>query len=281
MDNVYLGFKAFDIHELLTHFVAQTAGYYQQQSLDVSLLDTTFIPDEQLPSNTFHAACGAALLNYVSGKPYKVVLVNTDYPMFWLYSRSGTTELSALANARIASYPGLAPPAHFLAAITTGMDVTLLPVSSDIARLGLLKNGEVDAALISSAFPPAVMAEWGFHNPLLIGKMLRVPTTGLAIDAQFQIENPDLIQRMVNAHQQSLNSIHHDDDLLETILTKNFSLPASTANETIKLIRSLFTQDGRSTPKIEQQAISAVAEKLNSQNLPSSALYDYSLLGSH
>lgn len=280
MDNVYLGLKAFDIHELLTHFVAQTSGYYQQQSLDVSLLDTTFIPDEQLPNNTFHAACGAALLNYVSGKPYKVVLVNTDYPMFWLYSRTGVKELSILANARIASYPGLAPPAHFLAAITTGMDVTLLPISSDIARLGLLQNGEVDAALISSAFPPAVMAEQGFHNPLLIGKELRVPTTGLAIDIQLQSENPDLVQRMVNAHQQSLNTIHHDGELLETVLTTNFSLPATTVNETIKLVRDLFTQDGRSTPEIEQQAISAIAEKLDSQSLPASNFYDYSLLKS-
>lgn len=280
MDSVYLGFKAFDIHELLTHFVAQTAGYYQQQALAVSLLDTTFIPDDQLPNNTFHAACGAALLNYVSGKPYKVVLVNTDYPMFWLYSHSESTELSALENTRIASYPGLAPPAHFLAAITTGIDVTLLPVSSDIARLGLLKNGEVDAALIGSAFPPAVMAEWGFHNPLLIGEKLRVPTTGLAIDAQLQAENPNLIQRMVNAHQQSLYSIHRDNALLETVLTKNFSLPASAVNETIKLVRDLFTQDGRSTPEIEQQAISAIAKKLDSQSLPASNFYDYSLLKS-
>ena len=279
MAKVHLGFKAFDIHELLTHFVAQTAGYYQQQALDVSLLDFTFIPDEQLPANTFHAACGAALLNYVSGKPYKVLFVNTDYPMFWLYSVDGTIELSKLTHARIASYPGLAPPSHFLAAVTTGMDVSLLPVSSDIARLGMLRNKAVDAALISSAFPPAVMEERGFHNPLLIGEKLRVPTTGLAIDAQLQTENPDLVQQMVSAHQQSLSSIHNDDDLLKAVLTNNFSLPASTLNKTITLIRQLFTQDGRSTPEIEQQAISTVAERFNSQNnLPSSTLYDYSFL---
>ena len=143
MTKVHLGFKAFDIHELLTHFVAQRGGFYQQQALEVGLIDSTFIPDDKLPPNTFHAACGAALMGYVNGANYKVLLVNTDRPMFWLYSTNGEAAIAELAGKRVASYPDLAPPAHFLATISASVNPKLLPVGTDVARIGMLKSGDV------------------------------------------------------------------------------------------------------------------------------------------
>ncbi|TDI81308.1 MAG: hypothetical protein E2O80_05005 [Betaproteobacteria bacterium] len=278
MINVKLGFKAFDIHELLTHFVAQRGGFYQQQALQVGLIDTTFIPDDKLPPRTFHAACAAALFGYVNGAPYKVVLVNTDRPMFWLYSANGVSRVAELAGKRIASYPAMAPPAQFLAALTAGIDVQLLPVASDVARLALLKSGDADAALISSALPPAVMAEQGFGKSLLLGDAFRAPTTGLAVNCALLAEVPELVSMMVNAYQQSLSAIHNDDALLKQVLTEDLALPVSAVEETVMLVRELFTVDGRSSEKIEQAAISAVATHLGVENIPAEKLYDYSLL---
>src|SRR5262245_4990544 len=102
-----LGFKAFDFHELLCHFIAMRAGLYLQHGLQVSLVDTTFIPDDKLPSDLVHAACGAALAMWLRGAPYRVVCVAIDRPMFWLYGRSEYAGIDSLRGARIAGFPSI------------------------------------------------------------------------------------------------------------------------------------------------------------------------------
>jgi ABC-type nitrate/sulfonate/bicarbonate transport system substrate-binding protein len=278
MTKVNLGFKAFDIHELLCHFVAQRGGFYRQEGLQVGLIDTTFVPDDKLPPRTFHAACGATLLGYINGATCKVLLVNTDRPMFWLHGANGVNSVAELAGKRIASYPGMAPPAHFLAAITAGTDVQLLPVSTDAARLGMLRSGDVDAALISSALPPAIMARHGFSNALLLGDEFRAPTTGLAINTALLSEEAGLVACMVKSHQQSLAAIHSDDALLKLVLSEELGLPVPAVAETVMLVRQLFTRDGRSSEAVEQGAIAAVAARLGVEEIPTEPLYDYSLL---
>lgn len=280
MTNVQLGFKAFDIHELLTHFVAERGGFYQQQGLEVGLIDSTFIPDEQLPPRTFSAACGAALVGYLNGAPNKVVLVNTDSPMFWLYSCEGLSSIEQLAGKRIASYPGLAPPAHFLSFLTKGMDVQLLPVSTDAARLGLLQSGDVDVALISSALPPAVMESKGFEEPLQTGEVLRVPTTGLAISKALLQEEPELVTRMVKAQLKSLSELAENDQLLSEVLTNGFGLPVSAVEPTSALVRKLFTKNGCSNADIEQTALTKLSSHLGLEQKQDDSLYDYSILNS-
>jgi hypothetical protein len=49
MTTITLGFKAFDPHELLCHFVADMAGLYRRESLQVELADITFIPIPNSP----------------------------------------------------------------------------------------------------------------------------------------------------------------------------------------------------------------------------------------
>jgi hypothetical protein len=75
MTSIHLAFKAFDVHELLCHFLAESEGLYANAKLSVTLLDWTFIPDGELPANTFQAACGAALGAFLRGERRKVVYV--------------------------------------------------------------------------------------------------------------------------------------------------------------------------------------------------------------
>ena len=84
MKHIHLAFKAYDVHELLCHAIADATGLYTDAGLAVALIDSTFVPDEALPENTFHAACGAALGSFLAGQRRKVVFVACDKPMFWL-----------------------------------------------------------------------------------------------------------------------------------------------------------------------------------------------------
>ena len=159
MKVIECGIKAFDIHELLCHFVAKRCGFYVAAGLDVRLVDTTFTPDERLPdADFFQVACGAAFQSRTV--PFRIFLAAVTKPMFWLYAGARIAAVEQLAGKRIATYPALAPPYWFnrIALRNHGLDpdhdVEMLPARDDVARLGLLREGAVDAALISSAISP-------------------------------------------------------------------------------------------------------------------------------
>lgn len=104
MIKVQLGFKAFDLHELTCHFVAESAGFYAEHGLDVSLMDTRLVPDSELPQGLFSAACGSAVFRWLHGEKLKVVLVAAERPMFWLYTHSdvaGLGELREIGRAHV------------------------------------------------------------------------------------------------------------------------------------------------------------------------------------
>jgi hypothetical protein len=278
MITVHLGFKAFDPHELACHFVARRAGLYAARGLEVRLLDTTFIPDEQLPPRTFHAACTAALHAWLRGAPMKVVFVACDRPMFWLVGRAG-----ALApehpGCRIAGYPPGTPPAEMLRMVLeTGGDpshreTVVLPVRDDGARLGLLMGGDVDAAVISSAVPFASIARRGLETLRFFGDVLRVPTTGLAVHSGLLACEPDLVQAMRGCYRESLRLLHADEQLANEALVGCLALEADDAREVVAVLRHCYTPDGCSTTAIESAAIEAVRQALGLSAPPTEPLY--------
>jgi hypothetical protein len=278
---ITLGFKAFDAHELLCHFVAVQAGLYQRDGIAVQLTDITFVADADLPEHLFQASCGAALVgavraSAVRGSGQKVVFVAVDRPMFWIWSRAPLAGLAALAGGSLATFPALAPPhalanivlrtagleAGMEASLQTGRDVTLLPARDDLARLGLLRSGSADAAVISSAIAPARMAGLGFHPLCFIGDELRLPTTGLAVDQAHVQRAPDQVHALVGIHRESLRLVHADRELTAAVLRDWFDIAPAIAAETAQCYATAFTTDGRTSPAIAQGAIDALCAAL-------------------
>lgn len=269
MTAITLGFKAFDAHELLCHFVAVDAGLYRSKALAVELVDITFVLENELPANWFQASCGAALASAVKGIPQRVVLVAVDKPMFWLYARPGISSMGELRNQRIATFPPIAPPHHLAniimsrAGLDIGSNVTLCSARDDVARLGLLKSGHVDAAVISSAVAPAKLTALGFNTLCCFGDQIRIPTTGLGIDQSYLDREPDLVGSLVGAHKESLKLIHQDPDLVGRVLRDYFEVAPEHLDVTARLYQSCYTPDGTTTPEIAQGAVNAVAKSLD------------------
>ncbi len=269
MTAITLGFKAFDAHELLCHFVAVKAGLYQKQNLQVELVDITFMPETELPRHWFQASCGAALASAVKGIPQRVVFVATDKPMFWMVADHSIKSVGDLRNRRLASFPAVAPPYHLAniilarAGLAVAEDVNLHCARDDIARLGLLKSGHVDAAVISSAMAPAKLAALGFNTLCFFGDEIRMPTTGLAIDQSYLDQEFDLVRLMVDVHKESLQLMQQDINLLGQVLEQYFDVAPEHTNATARLYRSCYTQDGRTTADIAQAAINSLAKSLN------------------
>lgn len=286
MTAVTLGFKAFDAHELLCHFVAVNSDLYRRHGLQVNLADITFIPDTELPRHWVQASCGAALNSAVNGIEQRVVFVATDKPMFWIYARPDLNAVGELKNKRLATFPAVAPPHHLAnlilarAGLDVPADVTLHSARDDVARLGLLRSGHVDAAVISSAVAPPRMTALGFNTLCFFGDEIRIPTTGLSLHQDLLDEQADLVKHLVDTHRESLLQIHHDTAMVGKVLQEYFDVAPEIAEATARLYQSCFTRDGKTAPEIAQAAIDALSKSSkDGAAIPWRQIYRFQLTG--
>jgi len=284
MRDIYLGFKAFDVHELLCHGIAEAGGFYDDAGISVKLLDTTFMPDGALPENTFHVACGAALASFLSGRKRKIVFVACDRPMFWLYGRPGIDSVDQLKQGRVATFPDPAPPSRFLQAVLkkAGVAPGLLPSRDDVARLALLKSGSVDAALLSSHFLPAEVEQHGARQLAFVGENLRLPSTGLAVSSDMFDEQPELVSSMVGVYQQAMKSVFDDDQsLLREVLLQSFAKPEQSLDQAVQVIRDCYNPFGYSYDNLLQSAVDSMAAGMGLSSRVSGELYEFKYVKSY
>lgn len=283
---VECGIKAFDIHELLCHFIAKRLGYYEEVGLDVRVIDATFIADENLPeSNYFQVACGAAYLGRRDEFPFKVALAATTKPMFWLHAQAGIEKIEDLKGKRVATYPPIAPPHWFNRAairkngLDPDLDLDLRPSRDDIIRLGMLRNGDIDAAVISSAISPLTVQQSGLNTLTLLGDEVTFVTTGIATTEKIMREQPELVSALITAFQKSLNTIHESADKVIPIISDILRVSDEIAAQTYELIRGCYTKHGRVEMQTAQAALDLIENELGGgKALRAQDLYDFSLL---
>lgn len=235
---IELGFKAFDPHELLCHFVAVDAALYDGR---VSLRDITFEADGEVDGAALQASCGSATL---SPLPYRILLVASRQPLFWLVARRGTSE-EALDGAKIAGYPPFAPPARFLDTVIGAAGARIEPARDDVARVGLLVAGEVAAALVSAAMPLPRLARLGLEPVFCIGDRITLPTTGLA-----SLLVDDRVKRVVTAHREALALVHAEPQRVVRILKRYFAFDAEEADWFAQIALTHFSLDGTPPPDV-------------------------------
>jgi len=284
MTTVQLGFKAFDAHELLCHFIAAKAGLYQRHRLQIELVDITFAIDKDLPQHMLQVSCGAALVSALRGTPQRVVFVAVDRPMFWLYATRDIESLKDLKNKKVATFPVGAPPHHLAniilqrAGIDPKEDVALAPGRDDVARFGLLKTGDANAAVISSAVSPVAVKKAGFHELCFFGDTIRRPTTGLAVHATQLTQQAGLVETLVAILKEGLSLLHNDPALVVDVLQHYFGVPTDIAGKTAAMYEKYFTHDGRTTPEIAQLAVDSLRKALQiSTSISWQEIYDFSL----
>ena len=285
MKTVKCGIKAFDIHELLCHFVAQRGGFYAAAGLDVKLVDTTFTPDEKLPvADYFQVACGAAAFS--RDIPFRVFLAAVTRPMFWLYGASGTGSVERLAGKFIATYPPLAPPYWFNRIVLRNhgldpdSDVELKPARDDTLRLGLLREGAVDAALISSAMSPVAIQRLGLNLLTMLGDEITIVTSGIATTEKIASEDPELVEALVNVYRQSLAVIHDSPDEIYSILEDVMNISHEDAEKTYELILPCYTPGGYVDPESLQAGLDDLGAELGDDDpINRDKLYDFRLTG--
>ena len=230
MRTLRLGFRAFDPHELLVHFVAERAGLYRDVEVDVELLD---LRAGERPHDAT-CACGSALFQALEGAPIEIVLIASKAPLFWLYGRG-----SHIDGARIATYPPGAPPARFLE-LALDRRVMFVPARDDAARLALVSEGEVDGVLLSSATPPGRLPA-GLTEIFCLADRVRVPSTGIAAPR----ERDPAVEQLVEAHSRALALLSRDRAFGWGVARDVFGFSDAEAAWAHDAVARHFTTDGR------------------------------------
>jgi hypothetical protein len=232
---VRLGFRAFDPHELLVHFVAHRAELYRHADVEVELVD---LRTGEAPHDA-SCACGTALFQALAGAPVEILLVASAAPLFWLYGRDSGLGQAGCAGPRIATYPPDAPPARFLELALDGR-ARFVPARDDAARLSLVAKGEADCALLSSATPPARVPH-GLRPLFCLADRVPVPSTGIAVPR----DRDGSLEPLVEAHRGALTRLAHDPPLARTVAREDFGFSDDEAAWALEQTGRHFTADGR------------------------------------
>ena len=183
-----------------------------------------------------------------------------------------------------ATFPAIAPPHHLAniilqrAGVDLKQDINFSPARDDVARFGLLKTGNADAAIISSAISPLTVEKAGFRELCFFGDAIRMPTTGLAVHATQMEQNTGLVETLVVILRESLTLLHSDPVLVAHVLQHYFDVPTDITDKTAATYERLFTYNGKTTPEIAQLAVDSLCKSLQiSTPMPWQEIYNFSL----
>ena len=285
MTELECGIMAYDVHELLCHFLAKDLGYYEEEGLHVRLRDRTFTAAEDFPDvGYFQVACGGAYLARRRGRPFKIVFAAVYRPMFWLYGAAEIESVEQLAGTRVATYPPFAPPHifHRLLLRAHGLDpdrdLSFEPVRDDEARLALVRAGEMQAAAVSSAYAPAVLEREGLRKLALFGDAVTMVTSGVATPERVLREQPEQIAGVVRSFRRALDDIHTRPDVVVPVMAAALRAREEDAAAMLDEIRRCFTHDGTVPLDVLEGALDRVGAEAPAAGGPVAAadLYDFS-----
>ncbi len=148
-----------------------------------------------------------------------------------------------------------------------------------MARLGLLCDAAVSAALVSSAIAPQRIECGGFRELSFFGDELSIPTTGLAVDAATSAAEPGLVAAMCTCYAEALRLIHEEPGVLEAALAACVTAVGEEQGALADRVRRCYTRTGRVDPTKLESVVGALAVAVNAPDVRQlDALYDFSAL---
>ena len=188
----------------LLPFPRGATGFSPTRASTCSCFGLDLHSGDRLPALATSRSYAAPLLSGVgTGFRSKSCSAAATRPMFWLHARGEFESVESLRGKRVATYPSVAPPHWFHRVLLrkhgldADRDVEFVPCRDDIIRLGLLRAGDVDAALLSSATSPVAVQRLGLRTLALTGDEVQFVTTGVATFEWTLRDEPELVEAIV------------------------------------------------------------------------------------
>jgi NitT/TauT family transport system substrate-binding protein len=266
---------------------AKEKGYYRDEGLDVNLVqmrDTLGI-SALLGSNAdFASMSGAGLTAMLGGAPLRFAFSSYFRPMFWLYAKPEFADVKALRGKRIGVTGLGSGPDNLLRevlkrnGIEGGRDATILALGLPGTLAGALRNGVVDAGMISPPFN-FVVRDAGFRDLVSFLKDDFVELQGsiLAHDKLFQTE-PATVEKFVRGTVKGLRYARENKAGTLPILLRYMKIKDDLAGQYYDQVRPIMTADGTVSIDMQRRYLDQALKVLNSKEPPSvERIYNYSI----
>jgi len=191
------------------HFIAVARGYYREEGLEIEIIKAgggVATPALAAGEVQFSTSSGSALAGILRGLPLKVVYVNIDRPLYWIYTnKPDIRTVSDLKGKRLAIQSRgdtmEVAASHVLRkyGVDPVRDVVWTAVGTGANRLGALQAGAVETAILAFADRLMARQEGKLSEVIDLGREVKMLYTGLATSERLLRERTDLVRGFLRA----------------------------------------------------------------------------------
>ena len=228
-------------------------GFYRKEGIDLQfrvlrgeLAVSSIVSGKDVD---YMYGAGTAFFAAVRGVPMKVLSHDFKSVFFYLMGSPRVQSGQDLKGKKVAvaSLGGTGAAATRASLKAIGLDaerdVTLIVIGSASVRMAAMETGSVEAAIMPVPWNFR-MKQKGFKELIYAGKVMSQPLTGLATSKEKVEKTPDQARRMLRGFIRSMKAMKEDRKWVTEFIAKKFSLDASTAEETYKIMIQTLTEDG-------------------------------------
>lgn len=267
-------------------YYAKDRRFFEREGLDPKMIIVkaeailAALSAGELGYTTFSTSAVEATL---MGMPFRLVAVANEQPVWGLVVSKSVNQVSELKGKKIgvSSFGGTIYSGAVYVLKHFGLnpkDVTFLAIGNTLLRVGALKKGVIDAAVIAA--PGDILAvKEGFKILLDVGSVYRAPMGGVSTTATRIQEDPTEVRKVVRAvvgASRAIKNPQNREDVVNYIVTL-FKLDRASAEEFYRrLIPSLSTTGVVDRDKIKLVIDSAVERGLTSKPTDPDKVIDFS-----
>ncbi len=266
---------------------AKERGYYRDEGLDVDLVqmrDTLGISALIGGNVDFASMSGAGMTAMVGGVPLRFVYSTFFRPMFWLYAKPEIADVKSLRGKRIGVTGLGSGPDNLLrevlkrTGIEGGRDATILALGLPATLATALRNGVVDAGMISPPFN-FVVRDAGFRELVSFLKEDFVELQGsILVNDKFLQSDPGLVEKFVRGTVKGLRYARENKSGTIPILLRYMKIKEDLAAQYYDQVRPIMTADGTVNVDMQKKYLDQALKVLNPKEAPTvEKLYSYGL----
>jgi ABC-type nitrate/sulfonate/bicarbonate transport system substrate-binding protein len=287
LKEIRIGSSDITVSNLCT-FYARDRKFFEAEGIDVKIII--------VKTEAALAALGVGDLDYstlstssieatLKGMPLRLIAVTNRQPLLGLLVRKGINSVSELRGKKlsISSFGGAIYGAAVYLLKNHGLkpkeDVTILAGGSNSARAAALRQGAVDAALLSSPDDIRAAGE-GFRILLDVGSDYRLPWGGVSTTVAKIRGNPAEVEKVLRAVLRATKAITEprNQDDVTSWMGKFFKLNRAMSDEFYRrLVPSLSPTGFVERDKIKLVIDNAVERGLTDKPLDPDAVTDFSI----
>jgi NitT/TauT family transport system substrate-binding protein len=251
--------RGFDRDEGFTAELTRSSGAIAVKAMVAGEFDFTLAP-------------GSALVAAIQGAPIRIVLVQMDKPIYWLYAKPEIRRAQDLQGKSVGvdAIGGAHDTVTRLFLQRHGMSpdaVTLIGLGSGNIVEALIA-GAVDAAVVAPPRDIQLREAGNFNNLGFLGDELPALSAGLATTEKLINERPDLVRAAARAALRGQRFVTEDPQGSIPLIAEFLNLTEQQATIARETMLPYFNREGRISPELQKRIVASEVAALQPEQEP-------------